>query len=894
MQSRELRQRFLSFFAARGHTIVPSDSLVPSGDPTVLFTSAGMNQFKPYFLGLKTDLRRAASCQKCLRTGDLEQVGRTASHHSFFEMLGNFSFGDYFKAEAIQWAWEFLTGTLDYAGRMSSPDRGRLCLGLAADKLWVSVYEEDDEAAALWAKLGVPSTRIKRLGQAENFWPANAPTQGPNGPCGPCSEIYYDAEGQVDSPTSVEIWNLVFTQYDRQPDGTLKSLPKPNIDTGMGLERLAAVVQHASDDYKTDLFQPIIGAIEKLPRGQQGTALPERARAAIADHMRAVVLLISEGLLPSNEGRGYVLRMLIRRAHRLGRWGLGIGSDSSPFLCRLVEVVEEGFAGSPYSDELARRRSVIQRAIEQEERQFAETLEAGMQRLMGNVLVRYEHQRVVPGDEAFRLYDTYGFPLELTVDVASEHGFEVDREGFTAALGVQQARSRAGSQFTGEVFVADDLKVRRAIADLPEKDAQFIGYEQLEADSVIQGLWDGRGWVNEIQQGQTAGIVLEHSPFYGESGGQIGDTGTIENAKGGAADVAQTTWVDDVLVHHAKIRQGRLKVQEPVRARVDRNRRLQVARSHTATHMLHWALRKVLGPEAVQAGSAVEPDQLRFDVASLQPLGEEQRAEVETLVNTRVGLADPVSTSQMKLEEAKRTGAMAMFGEKYGDRVRVVAIGDYSKELCGGTHLPHTGLVGIFTIVTESSIAAGTRRIEAVVGQAAQVRHRDDVRLLQAASHTLGQSGDQLLDGFRTLLERFERAKRETKVQLQVSARVEASRLVAQVKDIGGIAFIAAYVKQADRAMLAMMADTIKASLPKEGAVLLASEDGGQVSFVAATSAGIAKRLPAGELIKVIAPLVQGSGGGRPEFAQGGGKDPAGIPAALARAEAWVREVVGR
>ena len=875
MQSNELRERFLSFFEARGHRRVPSDSLIPSGDPTVLFTSAGMNQFKDCFLGKRTDLARAASCQKCLRTGDLEQVGRTPSHHSFFEMLGNFSFGDYFKAEAIPWAWEFLTQGLN----------------LPASKLWVSVYEEDDEAFDLWLKLGVPAERIRRFGQAENFWPANAPSAGPNGPCGPCSELYFDRDGKVAGPNSVEVWNLVFTQYDRQPDGSLKPLPKPNIDTGMGLERLARVIQGAQTDYETDLFVPIMGAVRRLrgtkPGKTESAAFAERA---IADHARAIVFLLAEGLVPSNESRGYVLRMLIRRTYRLARAGLGLGPEVRPEAWSgLITAVLDAMHGSPYSDALRARREVIQRAVQQELEQFSATLEIGTARL--EEVMRAAAGRAIGGEEAFKLYDTYGFPLELTVDIAQERGFAVDRAGFETALAAQQARSRAGSQFGEGVFVTEALEVRKSVPDLPSKDAQFIGYESLQADAVIKGLWDGKGWVSTATAGQSVGIVLDRSPFYGEAGGQVGDAGRIEGPKG-FAEVAQTAWADGVLVHRAAVRQGSVSVQETVRASVDPERRLRVARSHTAAHMLHWALRKVLGPEAVQAGSYVEAERVRFDFSSLSGLREEQRHEVETLVNSRVRLADAVRADEMRLEDAKRAGALALFGEKYGGTVRVVTIGDYSKELCGGTHLPHTGFVGTFLITGESSIAAGTRRIEALVGEAAARRQQESVQLLQDVARRLGRPAGEVAAGLEELLEQLKRAEQERKTLQAELAKVEAKRLVAEGETIGGATVIRAAVKHLDREALAVLADAVRRSLPADGVVCLASEDGGTVSLVLAATAGLAKRVHAGSLLKAIAPLVGGSGGGRPDFAQGGGKDAAGIPAALKRAGELVREAL--
>lgn len=901
LQSAEIRRRFRAFFEkAKNHTDWPSDGLIPSGDPTVLFTSAGMNQFKDYFLGKRTDLKRVVSCQKCLRTGDLDQVGKSASHHSFFEMLGNFSFGDYFKPEAIGWAWEFLTGMRDYAGKQPSPNRV-LCLSLPAEKLWVSIYEEDEEAFKLWRALGVPAAKIKRFGQQDNFWPSNAPKDGPNGPCGPCSEIYYDADGKTGGPNSVEVWNLVFTQFDRQPDGTLKPLPKPNIDTGMGLERLTRVLQGVETDYETDLFAPIVNAVRNLsrPSNKTLTAVQRRAVCAIADHVRAAVFLIAEGLLPSNESRGYVLRMLIRRTIRLaqrlgGLEGKITTTDGRPaFLGPLIGSVHASMVGSPYYDTLLAKHDTIVLVMDKEEEQFLQTLTAGTSRLdelFGKL--KKSKTNTVPGEEVFKLHDTYGFPLELTIDAAEEQGLTVDRAGFEKALKAQQERSRAGSQFSGGVFVEDTLPIRKTLAGLPAKEAQFVGYEALQADAVLKGMWDGTAWVPAGREGQHVGLVLDRSPFYGEAGGQIGDAGRIDGPKG-QAEVSQTTWVDDVLVHHALIRQGTLKVGETVRAQVDAERRLKVARSHTAAHLLHWALRTTLGPETVQAGSYVEVERVRFDFSSLAGLQEEQRRQVEALVNSRVRLADEIQANQMPIDEAKREGALALFGEKYGSKVRVVTIGDYSKELCGGTHLLHTGFVGSFLLTGESSIAAGTRRIEALVGESAAQQQQAQTHALHEVAKRLGRSAHDVVAGLEELFGQLKRAEQERKALQAELAKVEAPRLIAEGKQINGVTLVMSTIRQADRELLASLADAVRGTLQQNGVVLLASADGpSRVAMVLATTTNLTKRLHAGNLLKAIAPLTQGSGGGRPEFAQAGGKDPSGIPAAMRRAEELVREAL--
>ncbi len=897
MQSSELRNRFLSFFAARGHTVVPSDGLIPSGDPTVLFTSAGMNQFKDCFLGKRTDLKRAASCQKCLRTGDLDNVGKTPSHHSFFEMLGNFSFGDYFKAEAIKWAWEFLTGTLDYAGTQS-PDREKLCLTLPANKLWISIYEDDEEAFRLWRALGVPEARIKRFGQSDNFWPANAPKEGPNGPCGPCSEIYYDSDGNVNGPNSVEVWNLVFTQFDRQPDGSLKPLPKSNIDTGMGLERLTRVIQGVGTDYETDLFKPIIYRIEQH---FLGGGPKERDRGSvwmIADHLRAIVFLLAEKLHPSNEKQGYVLRMLIRRAH----WTAGLllhnrapspdtVPEREPYLADMAKAVVMTYANVDLV--VKKTEGFILETIKLEEERFGETLAAGNEHIQAEFKRLNEGgAKKLSGEFAFKMKDTYGYPFELLTDIAQHDGFIVDKEVFSKKLTEQQERSRSGSQFSGGVFVSDTLRIRETIPQLPAKDVQFIGYDALEADGVIKGMWDGKAWVPKAAAGQSVGIVLDRSPFYGEAGGQIGDAGSLDGPKG-TADIKQTTWIDDVLVHHATIRQGTLSVQETIRARVDPQRRLKVARSHTAAHMLHWALCKVLGPDAVQAGSYVEAERVRFDFSSLQALHEEQRHEVEALVNSRVRLADTVRTRNMQLEEAKRDGALALFGEKYGGTVRVVTIGDYSKELCGGTHLSHTGFVGTFMIVGESSIAAGTRRIEALVGEAAADAEAKERRILHEAAKRLGRPAQDVAAGLEELLERIKHLERERNNQRQQLAQIEAKELVATGEQVNNVTVVTSQIEHANRETLSSLADAIRGTFQQhkeEGIVFLAGSDGPtNVSFVMATTSGVVKQVNAGEMVKVLAPLVKGSGGGRPEFAQAGGKDPSGISAALKRVKELVR-----
>ena len=877
----------MSFFERYDHKRIASDSLIPSGDPTVLFTSAGMNQFKDAFLGKRTDLTRAASCQQCLRTGDLEKVGKTASHHTFFEMLGNFSFGDYFKREAIQWAWEFLTAKRRDGG-----------VELPANKLWVTVFEADDEAFGIWEKI-VPARRIVRLGEADNFWPANARTQGPNGPCGPCSEVHFDRTGKClkghakcapgcDCGRFVEVWNLVFTQFDRQEGGTLAPLPRKHIDTGMGLERLASVVQGTETDYETDLFAPIMDAIRKLPRGKK--VKKDRvtfAERVIADHARAIVFLLAEGITPSNESRGYVLRMLIRRAHRLGRTDLNLyTSTTRTFLTSLVESVEEAMRGSPYSATLEKQRDVIRRVIRHEEMQFVMTLEAGTTRL--EEVIASARGKTIAGDEAFKLYDTYGFPVELTIDIAQERGFTVDRQTFERALKSQQERSRAASQFGDAVFVPTTLKLEGVAK------SDFIGYQALEADARVKGIWKQDQWVQSASQGEEIGVVLDRSPFYGEAGGQVGDQGTIECPKG-LLDVVDAKWADDLLVHHAKVQTGSVAVNEPARAKVSVERRTKIARSHTATHLLHWALRKVLGPETVQAGSLVEAERVRFDFSALGGLHEDQWMKVEQLVNERIRAADEVTTQLMKLEEAKQAGALALFGEKYGRQVRVVSISDYSRELCGGTHLKATGSIGTFRLVAESSIAAGTRRVEAVVGEAALARQQQESQVLRDIARQLSRSPSEALQGLEELLQQLKASEKRLKTMQAELAHVRATQLVADAKRLDGVTLVVAQIDGVDREFLAAVADAIRGSVTDGIALLVSKEQSTSVAWVMALTATLVKRgLHAGELLKAIAALTNGGGGGRPEFAQAGGKDPSRIPEALRRAEQLIREALER
>ncbi len=890
MRSAELRERYLTFFERQGHTRVESDALIPSGDPTVLFTSAGMNQFKDAFLGKRTDLTRATSCQKCLRAGDLDRVGQSPSHHTFFEMLGNFSFGDYFKKEAIQWAWEFLTGTKDFAGTTRSASQD-LCLSFPAGRLWVSIYEEDDEAFQLWRQLGVPEERIVRFGQEDNFWPSNAPKDGPNGPCGPCSEIYYDVEGKVNGPKSVEVWNLVFTQFNRLDGGKLEPLPRKNIDTGMGLERLTRVAQGVETDYETDLFVLIMQRIKQLSKSSlrrtEDVAIAERV---VADHIRAILFLLTEGILPSNESRGYILRMLIRRACLRFDKATGVGAYSNEISYGLAEVTDAAaysMVGSPYAKQLGDGLTVAKGVLAKEISQFQQTLEAGTNRLTSIIAaLRKRQETVIPGPDAFELYDTYGLPVELTADLANERGLTVDFEGFRNAMETQRERSRASSQLGKDIF-----QITQTIdsnTEIVARRSEFIGYDQLETDARVNGIWKAGQWADAAEAGDEVGLILDRSPFYGEAGGQVGDHGAID-ALHGRLDVIDTKWIDTLLVHYVKVREGRIKVNEPVKARVDAQRRTKVARSHTAAHLLHWALRSVLGPETVQAGSFVETERVRFDFSSMKGLHEEQRAQVEQLVNRQVMASDPVKTDVMRLDEAKKAGALALFGEKYGQQVRVVSIGDYSRELCGGTHLHQTSSVGVFKIIGESSVAAGTRRVEALVGEAASGRQQQESQWLGEIAQRLSRPPQDALLGLEELMGQLRAAHSELKALKGELAHVRGKQLAADAQRIGEFSVIIAQIGDADRELLAALADSLRGTLGRGVAVLASVPEPSQVAWVmAATDDAVKRGVHAGKLLKQIAAVTQGGGGGRPDFAQAGGKDVAKIPEALETARALV------
>ncbi len=863
MKSADIRKAFLDFFRERGHEIVPGSSLVPANDPTLLFTNAGMVQFKEVFLGLEQrSYRRAASVQRCVRAGgkhnDLDNVGYTARHHTFFEMLGNFSFGDYFKREAIVYAWDFLVGEL----------------GLAPERLWITVFEEDDEAADIWLnEVGVDPQRFSRIGAHDNFW-----SMGDTGPCGPCSEIFYDhgpdvAGGPPGTPEQdgdryVEIWNLVFMQYDRDAAGKLNPLPSPSVDTGMGLERLAAVMQGVHNNYDIDLFQALIQAVAALtdnPAGRDNTSLK-----VIADHIRSCAFLVADGVVPSNEGRGYVLRRIIRRAIRHGnRLGL-----AEPFFYRLVDPLIEQM-GEAYP-ELPAARDYVMRVLKQEEERFAETLEHGLHHLE-QALERLDGS-VIPGETVFRLYDTYGFPVDLTADIARERGLALDMEGFEREMTAQRERARAASHFGGDF--AERLEI--------EGSSEFTGYDCLEQQARITALYvDGRP-VDHLQEGQQGIVVLDSTPFYAESGGQVGDRGELRAADS-LFDVFDTRKEGEAVLHPGTLTAGKLAVGDLVAARVDTSRRQDIARHHSATHLLHAALRKVLGEHVVQKGSLVAPERLRFDFSHFEPLDAGQLAAIERLVNTEIRANLPVETRIMSPQQAEKAGAMALFGEKYGEQVRVLSMGDFSIELCGGTHVRRTGDIGLFKIVSESGIAAGVRRIEAVAGQRALEWYEAGEQQLRAVCELLKSDRDAVADKVSQLLERSRRIEKELEQVKEKLASSRGSDLASRAVDVNGIKVLAARLDGADSKTLRNTVDQLKNKLGS-AAIVLAAVDGNKITLIAGVTKDATDRIKAGDLVNSVARQVGGKGGGRPDMAQAGGNRPDALPAALDSVPDWVRQ----
>ncbi len=866
MTSAELRTAFLEFFRERGHSVQPSSSLVPGNDPTLLFTNAGMVQFKDVFLGReKLDFTRAATSQRCVRAGgkhnDLENVGYTARHHTFFEMLGNFSFGDYFKKEAIHFAWDFLTKEL----------------GISPAKLWVTVFEEDSEAESIWLnEIKVDPARFSRIGAKDNFW-----SMGDVGPCGPCTEIFYDHGEEVPggppgSPDEegdryIEVWNLVFMQYDRDKDGNLTPLPAPSVDTGMGLERIAAVLQGVHSNYEIDLFRNILQAAAKLADTEN---LDNSSLRVIADHIRSCAFLVADGVLPSNEGRGYVLRRIIRRAIRHG-YRLGIHET---FFYRLVAplVAEMGDA----YPELKEAQSQVERVLKKEEERFAETLEQGMKVL--EACVAKLDGRVIPGDVVFLLYDTYGFPVDLTADFAREHDLTVDHSGFEVEMAAQRERARAGGSFAADYD--QDIKL--------DSQTDFTGYQQLDGTANIIALFSKGQPVERLQEGEDGVVILDQTPFYAESGGQVGDSGRIKTASA-VFEVRDTQKQGgDLFLHKGRVVEGTIKADELCHPKVDSEKRRATELNHSATHLLHAALRQTLGEHVAQKGSLVNAERLRFDFSHFEPITTDELATIERLVNEQIRLNNSVSAEVMAKDDAVKAGAMALFGEKYGDQVRVLRIGDFSTELCGGTHADRAGDIGLFKIVGETGVAAGVRRLEAVTGQAALdwVANRDQTLgsiagLLKSSPEKVSDKVQQLLEKNRTLEKELERLK----AKLASSAGGELSN---QAVDIDGIKVLAVKLDDVDPKAMRDMVDQLKNKLGS-AAIVLATVNDNKVSLIAGVSKDQVSRLKAGDLVNSVATQVGGKGGGRPDMAQAGGTDPSGLDVALKQVPAWVKQQLG-
>ncbi|HDZ9419081.1 alanine--tRNA ligase [Klebsiella pneumoniae] len=865
----EIRQAFLDFFHSKGHQVVASSSLVPHNDPTLLFTNAGMNQFKDVFLGLdKRNYSRATTAQRCVRAGgkhnDLENVGYTARHHTFFEMLGNFSFGDYFKQDAIKYAWELLTGENWFA--------------LPKEKLWVTVYETDDEAFDIWAnEVGVPRERIIRIGDnkgapfaSDNFW-----QMGDTGPCGPCTEIFFDHGDHIwggppgspeeDGDRYIEIWNIVFMQFNRQADGTMEPLPKPSVDTGMGLERIAAVLQHVNSNYDIDLFRDLIASVAKVTGA---TDLTNKSLRVIADHIRSCAFLVADGVIPSNENRGYVLRRIIRRAIRHGNM---LGAKDTFFwklVAPLIDVM--GSAG----DELKQQQAQVEQVLKTEEEQFARTLERGLA-LLDEELSKLKGD-TLDGETAFRLYDTYGFPVDLTADVCRERNIKVDEAGFEAAMEEQRRRARESSGFGADYNAM--IRVDGA--------SEFKGYDHLELNGKVTALFiDGKA-VDSVSAGQEAVVILDQTPFYAESGGQVGDKGELKGA-GFSFAVSDTQKYGQAIGHIGKVASGSLKVGDAVQADVDEARRQRIRLNHSATHLMHAALRQVLGTHVAQKGSLVNDKALRFDFSHFEAMKPEEIRAVEDLVNAQIRRNLAIETNIMDIDAARASGAMALFGEKYDDRVRVLRMGDFSTELCGGTHAARTGDIGLFRITSESGTAAGVRRIEAVTGEGAMaILHaqsdqlNDIAQLLKGDSHNLGEK-------VRAALERTRQLEKELQQLKEQAATQESANLSSKAEEINGVKLLVSELTGVEPKMLRTMVDDLKNQLGST-IVVLATVADGKVSLIAGVSKDVTDRVKAGELVGMVAQQVGGKGGGRPDMAQAGGTDASALPAALASVKGWV------
>jgi alanyl-tRNA synthetase len=874
MTSNDIRKSFLDFFQSKGHTVVPSSPLVPANDPTLLFTNAGMVQFKDVFLGRdKRAYTRATSSQRCVRAGgkhnDLENVGYTARHHTFFEMLGNFSFGDYFKKDAILYSWELLTKVW----------------ALPPEKLWVTVYQTDDEAYDIWAKdVGVPKERIVRIGdkpggrrfESDNFW-----QMADTGPCGPCSEIFYDHGADVaggppgskdaEGDRYIEIWNLVFMQFDRSADGVLTPLPKPCVDTGMGLERVTAVLQHVHSNYEIDLFVKLIEAAAKAT-GAKDMSSP--SLRVIADHIRACAFLITDGVLPSNEGRGYVLRRIIRRAIRHG-YKLG---QEKPFFHTLVKALDHEMGGA--YPELHKAASHVDKVLLQEEERFAETLDQGMGLL--ETAIKGLKIKTIPGETIFKLYVTYGFPADLTNDIARERGLALDMVGFEREMDAQKNRARAASNFGAEY--GQDVAI--------DSVTTFTGYDHLKDKGKIVALFRGKDAVQKLSAGEQGMVVLDHTPFYAESGGQVGDQGLLKNGANEFKVADTQKRGGGAHAHMGSITKGELKVGDTMEAQVDTVLRAATVLNHSATHLLHAALRQVLGTHVTQKGSLVAPDRLRFDFSHYQAVTPEELARIEDLVNAEVRHNEAADVREMGYDDAIKSGAMALFGEKYGNLVRVMKFGDFSTELCGGTHVHRTGDIGLFKIVSESGVAAGVRRIEAVTGAGALAYVNTLQGIVRQIEDSLRAGTDDVVAKVQQTLER---SKQLEKQLAQMSGKLAANRgdeLVSQAETMGAAKVLAAQVDGVDVAALRELLDQLKNKLGSAIVVLGAANEG-KVSLIAGVTADLTAKVKAGELINMVALQVGGKGGGRPDMAQAGGTDPSKLGAALKSVPDWVRGKLG-
>ncbi|WP_068615895.1 alanine--tRNA ligase [Paenibacillus tuaregi] len=871
MKASEIRSKWLQFFSSKGHKIEPSASLVPHNDPSLLWINAGMAPLKPYFDGrVKPENPRLANSQKCIRTNDIENVGKTRRHHTFFEMLGNFSIGDYFKEEAVTWAWEFLTGK-DW-------------IGFDPERLSVTVYPEDTEAYRLWnEKIGLPAERIVKL--EDNFWDIG------EGPCGPCTEIFYDrgeAYGDLSDPECypggenerfLEVWNVVFSEFNHNKDGSYTPLPNKNIDTGAGLERFASILQNVNSNFDTDLFQPIIAKTSQIAGVPYGVNNDhDVAMKVIADHIRTVSFAVADGVLPSNEGRGYVIRRLLRRAVRYGKM---LGLDR-PFMFTLVEVVGE-IMGAYYTDIIA-KREFIEKVVRNEEERFHETLTDGLA-ILANISeeAKAAGKQVISGPDAFKLYDTYGFPLDLTEDYASEHGLGVDREGFEAAMQEQRARARAARHEN------ESMKVQGGVlADYTTK-TEFVGYNELVAESKIAAIIVGDAFADVVSEGESCQIILEKTPFYAESGGQVSDKGVIRGDAGNAKVEGLYKAPHGQFVHIVKVESGELRTGDTIVAEVDRGLRSDIIKNHTATHLLHKALKETLGEHVNQAGSLVEPGRLRFDFSHLGSISPEELTEIERRVNEQIWNSLDVIIELKPIDEAKAMGAMALFGEKYGDIVRMVQVGGYSLELCGGCHVENTSQIGLFKLVSESGIGSGVRRIEAVTGRQAYEYMDTQLELLKQAAALLKSNVNEVPKRLEGLQQQMKELSRENESLQAKLSGIEAGALTSQVQTIGSTQLLAARVQAGSMDVLRTMADELKLKLP-EAVLVLGAVVEDKVNFVVAVPQQEVKRgLHAGKLVKELAALCGGGGGGRPDMAQAGGKDASKLDEALKLSEQLIR-----